>query len=104
MQTTTRRTRNAHKPAVFPNLPSTDHPGFWLAAFLRDAAELDALKEQRRLYNKKKSYCEITGRAFSSADYELRKIASHSLSYAVRDGLLPFAHAHTTYFDQQVAA
>lgn len=27
-----------------------------------------------------------------------------SLKYVISDGLLPFAHAHTTYFDQQVAA
>ena len=81
----------------YPKLPDSAHKGFWLAVYLQQQAELDQL--QRFSQTKE---CKKKNLAFTSAIY----LAIHhygeeiklSLGYAKKDGLLPFAHASTTYF------
>lgn len=107
MQTTTQRPAKARSQAtkrpVYPRYPDTEHPGFWLAVLLCKQCELDEIQVIRR----GKGFSNKSDRlqsAMWSALSLMREDMKLALGYVVEEGLLPFAHAHTTYFDQQVAA
>jgi hypothetical protein len=106
MQTaTTQRTVKARtKAPVYPDLPQTSHKGFWLAALLRDQAEMHELEQLIT-----KAYAKFNGNkprnmALMGAHGHQQRELNESARNAQEFGLLPFAHAHTTYFDQQLAA
>ncbi len=108
MQTTaTQRAAVARTPArskpVYPQLPDTDHPGFWLAVFLREQAELDEVRkiQQSKGFYKKPEALQY---AVHTSQRLMREQMKVSQGYLIEEGQLPFAHAHTTYFDQQVPA
>lgn len=106
MQTaTTQRAVKARTKApasVYPRLPSSEHPGFWLAVFLIDSAELEALDKHRRTAAIRKAPW-VLKQALWNSQRLMRENMQLSTGYVVQEGLLPFAHAHTTYFDQPVA-
>ncbi len=103
-QSTSISARERARIPVYPDLPLPGQPqSFWLAAYLRDAAHLDEINAQIKkpgFHNKKDAYVG----AIYTARQALLKEAQESFKYVISDGLLPFAHAHTTYFDQRVAA
>ena len=96
------------KPAAaklpYPELPdNSDDKAFWLAAYLRDQAELAQLQQLTQT----KEFCRknlALQHAIYGAINHQRNDIRLSLGYTLQNGLLPFAHASTTYFDQQVAA
>lgn len=96
------------KPAAaklpYPELPeNSDDKAFWLAAYLRDQAELDQLRQltqTKEFWRKNRAF----QHAIHGAINHQRDDIKLSLGYALQNGMLPFAHARTTYFDQQVAA
>ena len=77
-------------------------PKFMLACWLREQAQREALKElvHSKSFDKKSEPLRYGVYAGMLALEEAAKI---SLKYVVRDGMLPFAHAHTTYFEQVAA-
>lgn len=93
----------AIKP-VHPALPSTDHKGFWLAVYLQDEARLEVLRSEADKYRAKRSATETGNLAFISAIGYMQADAKTHARHTLEDGLLLCAHAHTTYFNQQVAA
>ena len=108
MLTSTQRATRPTKPAAaklpYPKLPDNfDDKAFWLAVYLRDQAELAQLQQltQTKEFLRK-------NRAFQHAIHgainHQRDDIKLTLGYTLQNGMLPFAHAHTTYFDQQVAA
>lgn len=103
--TTQRAVRARTKAAapVRPRLPNTEHPGFWLAVFLIQSAELDALVKHTRSAAMRKTPSVLQD-ALYDAQRLMRGEIGLPVGYMVKEGLLPFAHVHTTYFDQQVAA
>ncbi len=111
MQTaTTQRTVKARSKApkkaqvAYPELPRGASGGeFFLAAWLIEMAEYEGLQTliNRASFGKEPKALRYGVFAGAGAILDRAKI---SLEYVVRDGMLPFAHAHTTYFDLQVAA
>lgn len=106
MTTTTRRAPRAHKAEkpLYPELPNTDHPGFWLAAFFRDMAELDCLDKLHSSLYRRSNVDRVTCTAISGAIGHARQELATAAGYVKDEGLLPFAHQHTTYFAQQGGA
>ena len=100
---TTARRAVRSKPAVYPRLPDTDRPGFWLAVFLIGMAELDELNK----ISQAKGYW-LKSDAFQGAIHTTKRLMREDLKvatgYMVEDGMLLFAHAHTTYFAQEGSA
>jgi hypothetical protein len=95
---TTPKRRQRTKAPVYPTLPDTENSAFWLAALLRDHAEHEALI---KLADKTSSKRVVCHHALVHAQYEkLQKIKETSGKYCLNDGLLPFAWAGTTYFEQ----
>ena len=102
-------TRNtpASKAPAYPNLPDpeTAKPGvFSLAWFLIEAAEQEALQ---KLLDECYLVCQpnnILRLALCSAVSARRYEAYSAIKQVLSAGLLPYAHSHTTYFDQQAAA
>ena len=112
MQTaTTQRTVKARskapKAAVYPRAdrkpPESDQGGFWLSVMLCHERECEEIKAicKTQLYHKG---CDARQYALIAAEMHLRDEARAAAKYVLRLGMLPYAHAHTTYFDQQVAA
>jgi hypothetical protein len=84
---------------AYPKLLSSDHRLFWLAAYLRDLAEAQALYDlyievTRRKRSEVVRYATIG--AWGHARNEACCIADHVL----RDGLILFAHPATTALDE----
>lgn len=107
MQTgTTQRAVKARVKApapVRPRLLNTNHPGFWLAILLINQAEIDAVSAHRHSKTAAK-WPQALVEGMWNAERLMKQELQLSLGYVQKEGLLPFAHAHTTYFDQQVAA
>ena len=108
MQTSTRRaTRRtapaAAKPLPYPDLEANEGKLFWLAAYFIDLNKAEALgRVAMEMHRRHRD--ELTTLALTSGQYALRDEAANALQYAVKGGLLPFAHSETTVFDRQVAA
>ncbi len=101
-QRTSRRPQ-ARKAPVYPELPSSDDKGFSLAVLLRDQAEEESVSQ----LTSTKAFSKLTKPlryAMFGAQAEAREQARTYAGYCQKEGLLPFAHAQTTYFDQQVTA
>lgn len=97
----------ARKPpavkAPYPELPDSESKAFWLAAYLCYQAELEQLRkitEAKGFWRKNSALQHAIYGAIRHQHDEIKL----ALGYTVQEGLLPFAHAHTTYFDQQVPA
>ena len=105
MHTSTQQPR-AHrgtraKTPIYPDLPSSDSPlgrFFWLAAFLRDQAELEAINglidKPSHIKSPRPLRMALYG-ALRTQENDLSK----SLSQVCSNGLLPFAHQQTTVFN-----
>lgn len=104
---TTQRATVARTPArskpVYPRLPDTNHLGFWLAVLLCEQAELEEVCKFQRAKGFFSKPTALQYAMYTSARL-MRDQMKVTLGYVIEEGLLPFAHAHTTYFDQQVAA
>ncbi len=83
----------------YPDLPNSDNPFFWLAAFLRDLAEWDELKTLRDKSYGRRRCSHVLQCALGSAATAKMQEASQSLRYATADGLLLCAFPGTTVLD-----
>lgn len=101
MQASTKRPGKARKQAAaklpYPELPDSDSKLFWLAAYQRDDAELDALKQLTncRAFIKRST---IARMAIIGAVGLQQSARNASLHRAIEDGSLLFAHPATTVF------
>ena len=103
----TRKTRKP-KPAAlpFPNLPanaSADDVDFWLTAWARDLATLEALDAHANVMWSHPRTSELLYRALTVAVFNARLEARESLKHVKTFGGLLFAFVGTTKL-QQVAA
>lgn len=103
-RTTRRAAAPANRKPVYPEPTGTSCRLYWLRAYLRDLAEMEALDAlHREAHRRNRSH--VTCMALSGAVIHAREDAQRSLEHARRHGLLLFAHAHTTAFaGQQVPA
>ena len=102
----TRKTPASKAPA-YPDLPDpeTAKPGvFRLAWFLLESAEQEALQKPLDACYCARQPNNILKLALCSAVNAKRYEAYSAIKQVLSAGLLPFAHSHTTYFDQQAAA
>lgn len=104
MQTTTHRPARARKAAA-PVYPRTNanHPGYFLACLLREQGQREALcvlTNKNGFFRQPESLQDAVYRSIANIDNQIEQ----SIKWVVQDGQLPFAHAQTTYFEQQVAA
>lgn len=102
-QRSVRTKSQAHNTPAYPEHQSSDHPGFFLACLLREQTHREELIRLTRSADFRRKTEPLKAAIYSGASLLEKEICS-SLKYVIQDGLLPFAHAHTTYFDQQVAA
>lgn len=102
--TTQRAVKARSKAPVYPELPGTEHKGFWLAALLRDQAEMDELEKLVKWSYAKRDTNTPRNMALIGAHGHQQREVKESATQTQKRGLLPFAHAHTTYFDLQVEA
>ena len=88
---TTRRATRAPK-AFYPATLDSVHPKFWLAAFLRDCAELEALTAHYESAGRKADWLTTPlVNALSEATWKKRDETVKSAIYTKDDGLLPYA-------------
>lgn len=112
MQTSTPRLTKARKPTTkapatkapaYPEHQASEHTGYFLACLLREQAQYEALctiSAAAGFYRKPQALQDAIFSAQGHTSVEIER----SLRYVISDGLLPFAHASTTYFDRQVVA
>lgn len=108
MQTTTTQRKatsrtKARTAPVYPDHLAASNHAYFLATLLREQAQLEelaALYCAPGFLRKPDQFQDAIYCAAGRTKHEINK----SLKFVVDDGLLPFAHAHTTYFAQQVAA
>lgn len=96
------------KPAAaklpYPELPdNSGDKAFWLAVYLRDQAELAQLQQLTQTKEFWRKNPALQHAIYGAINHQRDEIRL-SLGYTLQNGLLPFAHASTTFFDQQVAA
>ena len=107
-QSPSRTRKTQSKVLAYPDLPEpgTGKSGeFRLAWFLCEAAEQEELQKLLTAsYAPSRRSNNILQMALCGAIGIKRAEASRAIYEVVKAGLLPFAHAHTTYFNQQVAA
>ena len=84
-----------HLSMQYPELTSSDHPHFWVAAYLRDLANLVAL---HHLNLKLRKLDKVTNLALCSSEQRLTDEANNSLRSAQKDGLLLYAWPETKLF------
>lgn len=90
-----------HLSMQFPELTSGDHPHFWVAAYLRDLANLVALQHlSLKLYGK---LDKVTNLALCGSEQRLTDEVNNSLRSARHDGLLLYAWPGTKLFTNQQA-
>lgn len=106
MQTSTHRPATArtqtHKAPVYPDYAASSDPAFFLACLLREQAQYDALGTitgGHSFHRKPLQFRDVIYTSLGRCSNEIEK----SLRYVISDGLLPFAHAHTTYFAKVAA-
>lgn len=80
----------------YPDLPSGDRHHFWVAAYLRDLAEIVALHHLTLKLHEKLD--EVTKLALISSGQRLTDEANNSLRNARSDGLLLYAWPGTKLF------
>lgn len=93
----------AAKPLPYPDLEANEGKLFWLAAYFIDLNKAEALSRVAMEMHRRHRD-ELTKLALASGECALKGDAANALQYAVKGGLLPFAHSETTVFDRQVAA
>jgi hypothetical protein len=97
----------ASKAPCYPDLPDDisirGRGDFWLAIAFRTGAEYEALQNVLFTTYKAKRENKVLQMALCGAMGELERATRKAIKDVIKEGLLPFAHAHTTYFDQQVA-
>ncbi len=102
-QRAVRASTQACKTPVYPEHQSSDNIGFFLACLLREQAQRDALHQltrEKSFPRKSQPLQHAVYHGITLHDEEIKK----SIKYVIQDGMLPYAHAYTTYFDKQVAA
>lgn len=82
------------KKLPYPDLPDSDHKLFWLAAFLRSTAELDAVHRLK----KREARLPVTPAysALCTAERAVLELLHEAATYCVHNGLLPMAFTGTT--------
>lgn len=87
-------------PTPYPKLPDIGHPHFWLAAFFRDAAQLEQITLlQRRPVSTKDakdekvygSQAHIRRDALIWSELLIHNDVQKAIGYVVDEGLLPYA-------------
>ncbi|MEN2387974.1 hypothetical protein [Comamonas sp. A7-5] len=84
-----------HLSMQYPELTSSDHPHFWVAAYLRDLANYVAL---HHLNLKLRKLDKVTAYALFSSEQRLTDEVNNSLRSARKDGLLLYAWPGTKLF------
>ncbi|PZO17657.1 MAG: hypothetical protein DCF26_09520 [Burkholderiales bacterium] len=93
--TTPKRRQRAQAPA-YPDLLGTDDPRFWLACYLRDCAEQDALEALLQSVGCKHHWAGTPlVNALSEALWKKSDQVRTSAEYIQSDGMLPYAWAGT---------
>lgn len=92
-----RRPKAEHLGMAYPDLPSTSHPLFWLAAYLRDAAEEVAL--EHLVYTVHSKADQITKMVLAGSQGCARDSTEKTAAYPRDAGLLLYAWPGTTAFD-----
>lgn len=102
MQTTTTRPPRARETPTYPSHQHHNSPAFFLGCLLREQAQQEAIRHLaiKEVFRKNRALADAAFHCVCRLDEAIKK----SIKYVVEDGLLPFAHARTTYFDQQVPA
>lgn len=97
--TTKKRAERVSKP-IYPKGPETDHPHFWLAHYLRDAAEFEAFQAHYLKVGAKSHWVNTPLlNALSETSWRKAEEVSKAARQVQADGLLPFAWSHTRVLD-----
>ncbi|WP_280190334.1 hypothetical protein [Delftia sp. PS-11] len=96
-----RKPKAEHLCMTYPDLPETDHPAFWLAAYLRDLAETSALDQlcKRSHASRGPGTDNITQLALYGARTSKRDETRASAARTQDAGMLLYAWPGTKFFD-----